>query len=247
MVITLTDVGTKKGTSDDTKMYFPVIPEQITYSTGAYFEEYRIMNKGAVKIPNGEDVSGIKWESFFPGTNLQSLPFVSATKIQKGSSSKKKTPTEMHNQLEAWKSKGAQLKLNITGTPFSFYVYIEKYEAIAQDAHGSIYYTIEFVKAITVSVSSEKKKTTTKTTTKKTTTKKTTGTSRSTKKTTKKHTIKKGDTLWGISKKYYKAGSKWKTIYNANKTTIENAAKKRGYKSSNNGNRIWPGTVLKIP
>ena len=97
------------------------------------------------------------------------------------------------------------------------------------------------MKAITVSVSSVKA------TKKKTTVKKTTGTARSTKKTTKKHTIKKGDTLWSISKKYYKKGDKWKTIYNANKTTIENAAKKRGYKSSNNGNRIWPGTVLKIP
>lgn len=240
MVITLTDVGTKKGTSDDTKMYIPVIPEEITYSTGAHFEDYTIMNKGAVKIPSGEDVSGIKWESFFPGTKLQSLPFVSASKIQKGKSSAKKTPTAMHNQLESWKNKGTKLKLNITGSPFSFYVYIEKYEASAQDAFGSIYYSIEFVKAITVSVSSEKKK-------KKTTTKKTTGSSRSTTKTTKKHPIKKGDTLWGISKKYYKTGTKWKTIYNANKTTIENAAKKRGYKSSNNGNRIWPGTVLKIP
>ena len=36
------------------------------------------------------------------------------------------------------------------------------------------------------------------------------------------YTIKKGDTLWGISKRKYGKGSKWSTIYNANKDKIKN-------------------------
>ena len=66
MVITLTDVGTKKGTADNIKMYFPVNPEKITYSTSAYFLEYKIINKGPVKVPCGQEIAFIGWESFFP-------------------------------------------------------------------------------------------------------------------------------------------------------------------------------------
>ena len=36
------------------------------------------------------------------------------------------------------------------------------------------------------------------------------------------HTVKKGDTLWGIAKKYYGNGSKYTAIYEANKDKIKN-------------------------
>jgi LysM repeat protein len=64
----------------------------------------------------------------------------------------------------------------------------------------------------------------------------------------KTHTVKKGDCLWNISKKYYGSGAKWKKIYTANKTVIENTAKKyRKGKGSSNGHWIYPGTKLTIP
>ena len=66
-------------------------------------------------------------------------------------------------------------------------------------------------------------------------------------KSSKTYTVKRGDTLWGIAKKYYGNGSKWKKIYNANKTVIEKTAKKYGKRSSSNGHWIYPGTKLTIP
>lgn len=63
----------------------------------------------------------------------------------------------------------------------------------------------------------------------------------------KKYTVKKGDCLWKISRKYYGNGNKWKTIYNANKSLIEKTARKYGKKSSSNGWWIYPGTELTIP
>ena len=64
---------------------------------------------------------------------------------------------------------------------------------------------------------------------------------------TKTHPVKPGDCLWNIAKYYYGSGAKWKTIYNANKTAIENDAKKHGRQSSQEGHWIYPGLVLTIP
>lgn len=52
---------------------------------------------------------------------------------------------------------------------------------------------------------------------------------------TRTYTVVKGDCLWNIAKKYYGNGSKYKDIYNANKSKIKNP------------NLIYPGQVLVIP
>jgi len=63
----------------------------------------------------------------------------------------------------------------------------------------------------------------------------------------KSYTVKSGDNLWNIARKFYGTGTKWKTIYNANKTIIEETAQKYGKRSSSNGHWIYPGTKLTIP
>lgn len=52
---------------------------------------------------------------------------------------------------------------------------------------------------------------------------------------TKTHTVKRGDTLWALAKKYYGSGAKYPTIYNANRDKIKNP------------NLIQIGWVLTIP
>lgn len=49
------------------------------------------------------------------------------------------------------------------------------------------------------------------------------------------YTVKRGDCLWNIAKKFYGNGSKYTTIYNANKDKIKNP------------NLIYPNQVLWIP
>ena len=91
----------------------------------------------------------------------------------------------------------------------------------------------------TVKIVSSKPKTTS-------TSKKPRSTDNKTKK-SKSYTVKSGDCLWNIAKKFYGSGAKWKTIYNANKSIIESTAKRYGKKSSSNGHWIYPGTKLTIP
>jgi LysM repeat protein len=66
-------------------------------------------------------------------------------------------------------------------------------------------------------------------------------------KESKTHTVRSGDCLWNIAKKYYGNGAKWKVIYDANKAVIEEAAKRHGKASSSNGHWIYSGTKLIIP
>ena len=61
------------------------------------------------------------------------------------------------------------------------------------------------------------------------------------------YTVRSGDCLWNIAKAAYGDGSKWKVIYEANKSVIEATAKKYGRNSSQEGHWIYPGTVLTIP
>ena len=64
---------------------------------------------------------------------------------------------------------------------------------------------------------------------------------------TENYTVRKGDTLWKISKAKLGVGSSWEKIYYENKSVIEATAIKYGKKDSNKGWWIYPGTVLRIP
>lgn len=70
---------------------------------------------------------------------------------------------------------------------------------------------------------------------------------RKTKTSATEYVVKKGDCLITIARKQLNDGSKWKKIYELNKKTIENEARKHGRKSSSNGHWIYPGTKLKLP
>ncbi|MCI8337937.1 MAG: LysM peptidoglycan-binding domain-containing protein [Lachnospiraceae bacterium] len=55
------------------------------------------------------------------------------------------------------------------------------------------------------------------------------------------YTVKKGDTLWGIAKAKLGSGTKYKKIYNANKTAS------KGFHKITNPSLILPGWVIRIP
>ena len=51
--------------------------------------------------------------------------------------------------------------------------------------------------------------------------------------------IKKGDTLWKLSQKFYGDPTKSQKLYEANKNVIEAAARQHGKAGSSNGYWIW--------
>ena len=61
------------------------------------------------------------------------------------------------------------------------------------------------------------------------------------------HTVKSGDTLYSLSLMYYGNDTGYVKLYEANSTTIENAAREAGYTSSDGGSVLIAGIQLRIP
>ena len=61
------------------------------------------------------------------------------------------------------------------------------------------------------------------------------------------HTVVYGDNLWNLAKKYLGSGKRFKIIYDANKTVIDEMVKRKGKSEHYKGYWIVPGMKLVIP
>lgn len=202
----------------------PILPEKIPFPGGdAMFITHEIMNLGEVSIPSGTELAPYSWESVFPGELRKYDPMIRGSWMD---------PKTYDSTLNDWKKKGTKLNLIVLGYPINADVYIKEYHATAAGPFGDIEYEISFIEARDIVITTSKVE---QTTTQRPAT------------TSATYIIKKGDSLWAISKKFYGTGTKWKTIYDANKDIIEKTAKAYGRKSSDNGHWIYPGVKLTIP
>lgn len=208
----------------------PWLPEEIEYRSGGIKAvAYDIMNKGTIEIPTGTGLKEVSWNSVFPGIGRTD------DSMLRGSW---QNPSYYHNILEDWRTKGTPLTIMVTGYPINFDAHLKDYTAKPAGGFGDMEYELELIEdrnlTITSSTTTAGSSSTTQTLKRPTTTQ-------------TSYTIKSGDTLWSIAQKQLGAGSKWQTIYSANKEIIESTAKKHGKSSSNNGWWIFPGVTIQIP
>lgn len=209
--------------SGNREIRVPILPEEVPIESGkAVFATSEVMQKGEVAVPTGTELSAYSWESEFPGELRKNDALIRGTW---------QDPKTYHTILEDWKNNGTKLNLLVVGYPYiNADVYLKEYQPTLSGAFGDIVYKVGFIEARDITIKTPGDEGTKRPAT-----------------TNKSYTIKSGDTLWGISQKFYKTGTKWKTIYNANKDIIESTAKKRGMKSSDNGHWIFPGVTITIP
>lgn len=231
---------------DGDVLTFPITPGELKIKVGSNNKVVTLINEGDINILKSPTLTEVEFEARFP---MRKYPY-------------SRTPASFQSYFDFFK------ELKEDKKPFRFIVTrttpngkrlwdtnllmaLEDMD-ISESADEGDDVLISFklkqykeygVKTIQIKT---KAPTTTSTANKTRTTKKTT-----TKKTTKSenqyYTVKSGDCLWNISKKFYSSGSLWKKIYTANKSIIESTAKKYGKKSSSNGHWIYPGTKLTIP
>lgn len=214
----------------DNKTYrLPVNPEEIEETSTQAIERYEVLKLGEVAIPTHMELAEYSFECEFPS---ESMGYV-------------ETPSEFKNAdfyialFKKWRDKLVPVRFiasNNIGDDINTLVLIEEITIIEKAGEeGDKYVSFELLEykkfgkksEVVIKVDKNKNKVA-KVVPKKPTPKvnpKTKGT----------HIVRKGDTLWAISKRYYGKGSQYPKIFNANRNIIKNA------------NLIYPNQKLVIP
>ncbi len=201
-----------------TEVIFPMTPQEIRARFGAKFLTYDILDLGTVQFPSGNEPDEVSWEAMLPGAARQGLSVVHHWK----------DPWEIERQLLTWKRAGTKLYLMVTGSSIAINMSIQSYEPTYAGGHGDIQYSISFVQAVDLKI-----------TTVSTQPPQTPQTSnRPQNQTAKTYTVKSGDSLWIIAKKTLGNGARYMEIFKLNK-------KPAG--PLKNPNDLKPGQVLKLP
>lgn len=217
-----------KERSGSRQIRIPWLPDKIEYESGGVkVASYDIMDLGPIEVPTGTGLAKVSWKSMFTGQNQM------VTSMQRGPWQQ---PSYYHQILEDWRKKGTIVNVLVTGYPINKDMYLSDYKATPGGGFGDLEYSVTFTESRSITITSQVVQVVDKNPEPKREEPKTTA-----------YTIKRGDTLWGIAQRFLGAGTKWPTIYNANKTIIESTAKRYGYASSNNGWWIFPGVTIQIP
>lgn len=209
----------KKSNSD--KIMLPVNPESFAFTEKHNNTSVNVNSIGEVNLLGKRDLKTGTISSHFPKRDRNYA-----------NNSGRQAPYTYINKLLSWKSSGKPVQLIITGTKINFQVTIETLKYGEQDGTGDVYYDLTLKEYRAVEIKKTKLKKTKK---KKTTKKKSKPKRPAAKKKTKNYTVKSGDCLWNIAKRFYGNGAQYTKIYNANRGKIKNP------------NLIYPGQVLTIP
>lgn len=208
----------------------PVVPASFSIDDGQNNVVVNITNLGEANLPGKKALRELQLSSFFPNQDYKFLVC-----------ERKSNPYEYIEWLRKRKNEGTILRVIITGAEINFTCLIEGLQYGEDDASGDVNFTIDLKEYVTLKKTESKTGTTT--------------TTRTNKSTPKTYTVKKGDTLKKIAKKYLGSASKSKQLYKKNKKVIEDAFKKwkkkqkKGSvkaKNSQNGKHLIKGTKLTL-
>lgn len=219
-----------------TPFFFTPLPEQVEVKYGAKYQTFDTISHGTVKVPRGTDVTEVSWSGEFFGFPRRNETIVNRMFWM--------LPAAARSIIEEYVDNETVLTLIITDIWLNIDVTISSFHTTGYGAFGNLKYDISFAQKKPLEIyttdelntDSYVKKTNPRTDLAAAST----GSGQS-------YTVSSGDSLWKIAQKQYGDGSKWKKIYDANKDTIEAAAKKHGKKSSDSGKWIYPGASLIIP
>ncbi|KNF07173.1 LysM domain-containing protein [Gottschalkia purinilytica] len=184
------------------KLQLPIPPSEFEISEGLNNTTVNINEIGEINLIGNRNLSTISISSFWPN---QLYSFCQYAPIIK--------PYEFIKTIKMFKSSGKPCRLIITDTDINIPVTIENFTYGERDGTGDVYFTLEFKEYRFINTNTSNSTSTVQTTVTRTVEK----------EIPKQYTVKKGDTLWAISKTIYGDGSKWNII--AQKNNIKDPKK----------------------
>lgn len=201
----------------------PVLPAKLNVSSPGKNERVTVLELGEVLLLRKKGLRILSWESFFP---VSKAPYTVG---------QIRYPVSIVQAIQKARDQKSPVRFLITGTDLdcNLRMGIDSFEYEERSGElGDLYYTIKLYEWKDISpkriVLPEKKEEPAKTQEPERPGKP--------EQTSKTYTVKPGDCLWNIAKKFYGKGSDYTKIYNANKGKI-----------GSNPNLIYPGQVFTIP
>ncbi len=210
-----------------TRLALAMLPEKLKQKGSGKFRSYDIINVGEVRLPSGTKLLQLSWSGKFPGSSRTKYSFIKSHYWR--------SPTEMVNTFERWRANGTPLILMVTETWINLEVMVSDFSPQPDGGNGDISYDVTFVenKDIKVYTTAELN---IRPAAKTNDTSATASRPEPAAAAAKTYTVKSGDCLWNIAKKYLGSGADYSKIYELNKGTI-----------GSNPNLIYPGQVLTLP
>jgi len=177
---------------------FPVNPEEVSIRREKQYETANLLSFGEIDLVQGEKIKEISFSSFFP--KIYDPGYCNYIEIP--------DPQVAMNRLTALLLKKRPVWLSISGTIINSLVYLSSHDSTIKGGEpGDVYFDVTFrtwrdIKVGNIGSANK-------------------GSSRPDMKPVPKvYVVKSGDTLTAIAKRELGSSSKWREIYNGNKTVI---------------------------
>ena len=203
------------------KIQLPVLPERFETRNGSNNSSMNISGLGEIVIMQSRPALQFSFSSFFPATKFPGVQVGSLTK-----------PLTLVQKINEWKTSKKPVHLIATACGVDLYASIEDFSYSEEGSDpGTYQYSITLKEYREITVRQVKVDIPKAVATVKKTEPRVDNTVQP-----RTYTVKSGDCLWNIAKKFYGNGAQYTKIYNANKGVI-----------GGNPNLIYPGQVLAIP